>query len=190
MQNFNIWIYNCTGKPFNLTMSSNLSDPDKQTNPKTYDAIPPCNMNCDPTFYQLQPPHPYNTFTVVGTSNEYFGKTDIYGLGEPSTFPPDNQWFYTIAVGISPDKFVDASGNDVSVLIKNIIGGDTCVNGSGTCGYLYVSEYPSWFTNLFTGLGMDVSLKNIIMMLVIVIMAIIIGAIAIAVMMKYRKGAS
>lgn len=186
MPTFTLDLHNYTGKPFSITFTNTLQD--NKNPPKTIDNVVPYTLQTPNMTIQFDVNYPYDTFTFF--SKDYYGQTDYNKLGgSGDTFTVDKQWSYTIAVGIAPNKFIDANGNDVSAVATSEINGEVCTTGSGTCGYAYLNKYPSWLAYISDFGAIKSSLKHISVFAIIIIVVLIASLIivAIAVTIKYKK---
>lgn len=188
-----ITVYNCTGQKVKMITSCSVS-----TGAFAYPApqstlIQPYSDSPAIVTYNVQ--YPYNTFTFIGDT--LFGQTNYYQMSNQANFvsTAEDQWNYTIFVGISPDTLISADGTDVTSEMYTIRQSGVCINNSGgmnesTCGYVYLGKYPSWFINGIEGLtGFTLSANTLntkLVIFVLIILALIFIAIAAVIIIKRR----
>jgi len=190
MQANNITVYNCTGVPLNMTASCGVSASNQSYPPPTttYNIKPYQDTPQTITFNQT---YPYNLFTFIGTN--YFGQTNYYRISSQSNYvnTAETEWCYTIYVGISPNVLISADGSDVSSeMLDNMQNNATCTS-SCTCGFVYLSYYPTWFINGIKSMGqlgvtVNSSISNLAIFVVIILVILVIAVVAVMLIKKYK----
>lgn len=182
--NCTITVYNCSGQDLKMTASCAVSIAGNVTYPSPT-TIKVSQYVDSPYTYSYPSNYPYNSFTFVG--NTLFGQTNYYMLSRQVNVQQsaETQPHYVIYVGNSDGIFVDNKGNDITSDINSIRNSDpNCVTGNYTCGYVYLSKYPSWFVDGISALGTISANKNYIIALIVVILAIVVGLLVIKKMKK------
>jgi len=184
MPTFNVTIYNCTGKPLSLTLSTRASSSSQQNPAKTINNIQPYTPNTNYTGISEEVTYPYTSFIVNNTDS--IGRSDYYKLTGTKTAPSTPQWNYTLIIGLSPDILIDAYGNDITSITQSIISGDSCT--VSICGYIYMNYYTVILTNILMMFSnAKAAIKTIFIILMVFLVVVILGTVIVVAVMRYKK---
>lgn len=189
-QQCSIVVYNCTAQDVNMTMSCGVSIAGNVVYPAPQ-TVKVVAYQSTPYSYVYNATYPYNTFTFVG--NSLFGQTDYYVLSRQLNVQKtaETQTDYKIYIGVN-GKFVAADGSDITSQITQQNQNDQSCSPNGnngcTCGYVYLTKYPSWFVDGIEALtGITVKQYNYLSIILLILVIFIIGIIVFMVIKKARS---
>lgn len=186
MPNFLMNVYNFTGKPFSMTLTSESMPENQRNTPTTINNIQTYDSATGTgKFLSFNVAYPYTDF--IFNSEELYGKTNFYRLGGADKgYNIADQWNYYVVVGVAPNSFVDSNGKDVSDTVNNYLTAEHC--STTNCGYVFLKKYPKWFTNVVSDPDLvEAGLKNILTIVFVILVVLVVGAIALAGIVWYSK---